>query len=669
MYLFSLDFSQNNLLKEQININSLYLLPVVNKLLIEQQLVNFADLSIEKAYLINCKNYIDFSVFNTVAINENELFKEIALISDNEKFIAFRNDVYFETNNLSLKSNKNDELVLLHDENGLGFCVTGSVSKLKRLYNKNMSLSDFFKFPEKFTYCSEEVQKGYVCYLKSIKNYKDLLIDILNGKTHSKPPFVAEGIFTAHEVPKGDFSIVPPVYLGESVQIESGSVIGPNVVIYNDTLISENTTIKNSVLFEKVFVSSNCFVDGTVCCYNASIKRNSAVFAGSVIGENALIGEDITLENNSLINRNVNYGNPDIFNLEGKKKFSLNNKFQGISPDKSVLLGSAVSVVFKEPKIIVGCDCSSNSLSLKLAFISGLIASGSECIDVGVTFKSQMYFFSLFCDCDYSVFFSCLGGGTNIEIFDSENRQLSKSQCCNLFDYCNKGEFVYKNADECKSVRQIKGLRKMYICEIVAFSEENLPCVDVECENLILLKTIEDIFKRCIEKERHESALIIYVNENGTNVNIKYRDKIYQQKILKKLVHFFQNKEERFNIFESDFYKKSWRNDSVFLVVAVLNIIKRTGKDLAELISELPLFYIKSQNINLKFNDSELAEKIGRKFIISHKKGCFNVRCNKGYIKIKNNKEKGEIKIFSASQSMAVSKEICDFFAGLLQGL
>ena len=143
MYLFCVDFSQNNFLTEQINIKSFYDLPVMDKLLIEQQLINFVDLSIDKAYLIGCDKNVNFSVFDTVSMKETELFKELALINDSEKFLAFRNDVYFETNNLSFNQNENDEFLVLNDKNGFGFCVWGSVGQLKRLYNKNISLSAF----------------------------------------------------------------------------------------------------------------------------------------------------------------------------------------------------------------------------------------------------------------------------------------------------------------------------------------------------------------------------------------------------------------------------------------------------------------------------------------------------------------------------------------------
>ncbi len=670
MYIFCVDFSGNNLLAEQINLNSLYDLPVMNKILIENQIVNFADLPIKKVFLIDYEKNFNFTLFDCVSIKSKEIFKELALLSENDKFIAFRNDVYFETNNLTISNSGSNEMLCFKDEKENSFLVSGSIGQLKRLLNKNIMLSDVFKQSEKYSFCCKNLFVGYVKQLNNIKNYHSLLFDILNCKTVFRPPFVAEGVFTAGVVPKGDFSIIPPVYIGETVQIESGSVIGPNTVIYNNTLISENTSIKNSILFENVFVSSNCFIDGAVCCDNASIKRNTAVFFGSVIGANALIGEDMTLDNNSVINKNVKYDKFNNVYLKNKKYFSFKNKFQGLSPDKSAILGSAVAVVFKSPKIIVGSDGSSSSLSLKLAFLSGLIASGSECLDLGVAFKSQIFFSSKFCNCDYSVFFSGLGGGTNIEIFNSNNEKISETQCCNLFDYCNKGKFIYKNNDEFKNIRQIKGLRRMYIREIVAFSQNNLPYIsNIICENKILLRTLEEIFKISVKNDKLCDCYIIYMNESGTNVNINFNGKIYSQKTLKKLLFFFMKKGNNARIFESDLYRTLWRYDSVILIMAVLNIIVQTGKKLNVLIDEMPSFYIKSDNVNLKLKDCEIAEKISSDFRFNHKKGAFNIKCSDGYVKIVNDKERDNIKIFASSNSMAISEEICSLFTKLFSEL
>lgn len=669
MYLFSVDFSKNNLLIEQTNTNSFYNLRVLNKFLIEHQMINFSGLSIDKSFLINCKQDFEFPLFDVSCINEFDIFKELTLIDNKEFFIAFRNDVFFEINELNTLV-VNEQMSAFSDKNGFIFAVTGTVGCLKTLLNKDINLADIIKNSSRYVGCSEVFSDSYVMPLGDVKKYKELLIDILNNNTHFSPPFVAEGIFTDDSIPQGDYSIIPPVFISKSVQIESGSTIGPDTVIYSHSLISERTSVKNSVLFENVFVSSNCFIDGTVCCDNASIKRNSAVFSGSVIGADAMVGEDMTLENNSFINNSVKYDKLSYSRKNKRRFFDFNNKFQGLTPDKCALLGSAVAVVFKKPRVIVGCDGSPNSVCLKLAFISGLIASGSECFDIGVTFKSHIFYCAWFCACDYSVFFSGWGGGTDIQIFNSENEQISKIDCCNLFDYCNKGEFILENQDKCKNVRQIKGLRTMYIREITAFSENELPfSLNIICENKVLLKTLEAIIGKCVKNDGSECSFSVYMNERGTNVSLKFKDNLYSQKILKKLVFFFLKGDTKINFFESNLFKKLWQNDSVCLMIAVLNIIKYTNKDLDVLIGELPSFFVKEAYVNLNCSDSNIADKLNYKFNFNYQDGKFKIKFKDSYIKLENNKADKRIKVSVSSENMGISEELCRFFYEFLPDL
>ena len=301
--------------------------------------------------------------------------------------------------------------------------------------------------------------------------------------------------------------------------------------------------------------------------------------------------------------------------------------------------------------------------------MSGLIASGSECIDVGVTFKAQMFFSSAFCNGDYSVYFSGVGG-TDIEFFNSDNDALSLSQLCNLFDFCNSGDFVYKDADKCKGIRQIKGLRRMYIREITAFSDSDLPFVSkIICNNFVLLKTIEEIFKICTVQRSDDDGFIIQVNESGTNVNIKFKERVFSQRELRRLIFFFTQKGKDISFFESDLCKDLWRYDSVFLVVAVLNIVKISGNSLDALLKDIPDFYIKSETLDLKSKDCQLAEKISSKFTCNHRNGSFNIKADDGFVKVINDKEKDKIKVIASSEKMAVSEELCRGFRDLLSGL
>ena len=137
MYLFCVDFSENNLLTEQVGDFSLYNLPVLNKILIEHQIINFSSLSITKAYLIDCNKSVELPLFDTLNISEKEVFKELTLIDNNERFVAFRNDAYFEINSLITDNYENDEFVFSKDEDGFVFLFSGKIGQLKRVYNKN----------------------------------------------------------------------------------------------------------------------------------------------------------------------------------------------------------------------------------------------------------------------------------------------------------------------------------------------------------------------------------------------------------------------------------------------------------------------------------------------------------------------------------------------------
>lgn len=666
MFLVCVDCSKNNLLTEQLNVRSFYDLPILNGSLTELQLKNFADLSVNKCFVINSEKTVDFSVFETVSVSESDFYKELFSFDDSETIVLFPNDVYFECEIPVGKSDYSEKgIVVLNNESGECFSVICSVSILKKLYNKNIRLTDLFRSCKKYADYCVNIQ-GYTKFLCNIKDYKSLLFDILNGKTDFKPPYIAEGIFTAEKVPKGDFSIVPPVYIGKDVQIERGSSIGPNTVIYDSSVISTDTLIKNSILFENVFISSGCYVDGSICCNNASVKRNSAVFSGSVLGENSLIGEDMTVENNSYVKRNVRYDNYVKSPFTHKIDSSFNNKFQGMTPDKAALLGSAVATVLGKPKVLIASDGAANSLAIKLAFLSGLIVSGAECFDMGVTFKAHIFFSSLFCESDYSVFFTGRGGGTDIEIFDSKNAPLSKAQCCNLLDFCNKGNFEFVGTDECKNVRQIHGLRRMYIREITSLFSENTDFVPVfSCENEIITKTVDEVLNKTSNHLKVNKNFFVHMNQQGTNVNIKYNDKFYSCRDLKRLAYFYIKKDRR--RFETHVYKSLWNCDSVFLLFTILNIISETRKDIDVLLKDLPDFYISKKIIESSLKSGEAAHRLGEFKNLNYNRSSYKIGMNDGVVKIVNKPNSNQFEILCASESLAFSEELCNFFTGFLE--
>ena len=668
MYLVFVNFSKSNsLLTEQLNVRSFYYLSVLNKSLPELQLINFSDSDIQEVFLLDSEKAIDFPLFRFENVIQTDFLKKLYEFNSSDKILLLRNDVYFESDIAEYEQHhKADDMLAFVDNDGLCYGVLTSVATLRRLFNKNTSFADLFTLSQKLADV-QIVTRGYIKLLKTVKDYKYLLFDILNGKTNFKPPHIAEGIFTEASVPESDFSIIPPVYIGNSVQIESGSVIGPNAVIQSNTLISSDTSIKNSVLFEDVYVSSHCYINGAICCKNSSIKRNSAVFGGSVIGENSLVGEDMLVENDSVINKNVKFDRLTKSPFTQKMNSVFHSEFNALSPDKAALLGSAIGMVLKKPRVLIASDGLPDSLAIKLALLSGLILSGAECFDIGVAFKAFVFFGLSYCECAYSIFISSHNGATDIEIFNSENIALSKTDCCNIFEFCNKGQFGPAQPKACKPVRQIHGLRRMYIREITsAFTDniENFPVID--CKNEMLLKLFEEIKTKIAGANNKKEKLYIKINDSGTKASITFKGKAYSEKTLNKLVHFYFEKAKNNGKNINNYYKRLWKKDSFFLVFSVIYIIKKTKKDISVLVEELPAFFIESKTITANLRAGDFARKFNDFNNFSFKNNACDIPLKNGLVRVLKSDNLNKLKICCASSDLSVSKEICDFISCLL---
>ncbi len=73
--------------------------------------------------------------------------------------------------------------------------------------------------------------------------------------------------------------IIPPVFVGEKVIIEKGSIIGPNVVIGDNMLIGENVKIKNSMILSGSKIGSSSNISYTLIGFDSDVPRESVLEA------------------------------------------------------------------------------------------------------------------------------------------------------------------------------------------------------------------------------------------------------------------------------------------------------------------------------------------------------------------------------------------------------
>jgi NDP-sugar pyrophosphorylase family protein len=94
---------------------------------------------------------------------------------------------------------------------------------------------------------------------------------------------------------------LPPVYIGERVQIASGAHVGPYVVLGDGCTIAAGATIRNSVLWDDVIVEEGATVDGAIIASRARIGAYSSLRPGSVIGHGGIVASGLQLEDNARV--------------------------------------------------------------------------------------------------------------------------------------------------------------------------------------------------------------------------------------------------------------------------------------------------------------------------------------------------------------------------------
>jgi mannose-1-phosphate guanylyltransferase len=123
---------------------------------------------------------------------------------------------------------------------------------------------------------------GYWCDAGSSFGYKKAHFDILAGKLRLDLNKVASGLGmhfgkenTVHKTAK----IIPPVSIGNRVQIEANAVVGPNVILGNDCVIKDNAFICNSVVGHDSFMGSFSRVINSVLGGPYNVEPNEHIIA------------------------------------------------------------------------------------------------------------------------------------------------------------------------------------------------------------------------------------------------------------------------------------------------------------------------------------------------------------------------------------------------------
>ena len=546
--------------------------------------------------------------------------------------------------------------------------------------------------------------QGYWCDIGDLDSYRRCQNDMLCGNVKWSAQQPAQGVFTRTALPKGDFVIVPPVYIGDRVQIESGAVIGPGTVVDDGCLVGAGSKLYESVVLENCYISSGCSVNRAVLAPCVCVKRSAAMYEGSAAGAGAMIGENARvnagvliwpkkeLAAGSIASQNIKYGTCS-------KTFLVDDGLYGdfgveLTPERAAALGSAVASLAHKARVGIGTDGAVNSEALRYGLLGGLVSCGARVWDFGVCFEAQMYFYTAFCGLETGVFVSGGDSGAAIRLCDKGGLSVSRQRQRELEDRLARSRYNRLTGDGCRSVTDMQSVNMMYMRELCNQARVKLAGTEVTyiCSNRRINECMQSAMERlgCV---RGNEQLVMRINDSGTRVTAFENGQGFSfEKLLaiaayselkngsdvalpwdapqiithlagtlgRRVLRYADNPAH-----ESDEQareagvKQLWARDACFLSVRILSALKEKGKSLKELAAQLPEFYVAKRDVGIDVSAAKLSGRLsGDGFTAAPSEGL-ELKNELGYAKVKPCSDGSALRIITEALTFEAAQELC----------
>lgn len=541
-------------------------------------------------------------------------------------------------------------------------------------------------------YCYHTV--GYWCDVGNIQSYLKCQRDAFDGRFSPPVNGSANGIYATERLPDGDYTIIPPVYIGENSEISDGAVIGPYAVIDDNCYVGENARIRRSVVLENSSIARETSVTGAVICSGAALKKGAAMFEGSVAGSGSIVGENASIKPDvlvwpgkivgagAIVSANVKYGNmrADFMSENGID----DNCGAVIDAQLCLKLGYALSNSKSGKRVGVSSDSSKKSILLKNSVCVGLADGGSEVWDFGECFESQFEFLVNLCGLDSGIFIS---DSKRIFVCEKNGMPVCRSLEREIESGVNKCEFRSVGEKSVKKTADMSGVKALYEQELLKIlGTLNGVSAKIKSEN----KKITDLFGRCFDSSEKSSTVfevdysgrcVFAETENGIIGYEKllaiccrdemkkgkdvampytapdYLDSIaakYGQKVLRYVQTPIDNSDDKARLLAS---KQRFSKDALFLCAKLFSIMNERGITLDMLAEELPEKYIEKKTFAVNFPPSKLYSVIGDE-AISSREGIKLLR-KEGLLLVIPQKRGDSIKVFAEADTMETARELC----------
>ena len=532
--------------------------------------------------------------------------------------------------------------------------------------------------------------------------YRALQARVLEGKTSVALPKLAAGIFAREDLPKGEYTLLPPVYIGRHVQIGKGAVLGPYTVIEDGVSIEEGAHLRQSVVHSHAQVAAHAKVYGAILCAYSFVDVGARLCEHTVLGAHSVVGAYAKLESGvkvwphkrverlQTVRHTVKQGNAQrlLFDENGL----LGTYGSYLEPAELANLGRVLSTVYATQKIGIAYAKTPLCHAAYHILDGAMTAAGSELWNFGEAFLSELYFFTAFCAFPLGIFLSESHGKLKISLFSAGGLPLEGAKEQEIETCYAQEAYPKLFANRAKSSTKMKTLEAMYTKLLLREADGDLShqCVCVQSEEPKIRMLLEDVFYRAGAKSGNE--LTLKINKEGTKLSLFHRatgwvphetllallcqndlehgkhvavawdapyllDELAETKHAKLSRYLDSPRTADERAIQEVARAQLHLRDALLLAVRLLGILEKQHMDFPTLLAQVPAFYEKEAYVPLTFSPLDLPAHLSAYAIQILPEGIL-VSASHGHALLKPSTSGKRLRILTESDSYAFSKEL-----------
>lgn len=503
-------------------------------------------------------------------------------------------------------------------------------------------------------------------------------------------------------MPDGDYTIVPPVFIGKDTDIASGAVIGPYAIVEDGALIDKRAKVRYSVVSDNSSVGVNASLTGAMICRGACLRKDSSVYEGAVIGSGAIVGEGAQVKpgcliwpgkiisDRAVVSDNVKYGT-------ARKRFI---SMGSLLPSDEKLIsgalmhktGRALASVFGG-KIGVAFDGTSYSEALAHAVSAGIAGSGADVWIIGQSYYTEFSYCVSSCGLNAGIFISSFDDGDTV-VFNSDGLPLTGYEERALESMILSDDYKRVSQGDYGAIKDYPVMKIIYRGMLASCAEDYTGLkVSIDAEN----RQIKEIFDSILfEKNCKDGSDIRFsFSADGRELTAEEGDEFFDYDTLLAIVCFDElNRGVSVSVpfdaplaldaiastvdgellrylrspsDKSDFEARRiavdnpFAQDGLLLCIKVLNTVKRRELSLSKIKNELPEFYREKRTVFCSSPTSELSGLFSETgFTVGESAEGLKLTKENGEALIVPLDGLGKYSVFTESVSFEAAREIFD---------